>query len=309
MSFSAEIKTELCKLQSLPPCCRKAQCYGMLLFARSFSDRAVSFVTEHPGFARLSASMLAEEAGVFVEMQTKITHRQQMPENCTVTVAGDDQRQQLLLHFGHEPGELHLRLKQENLQGDCCAAAFLRGAFLSCGSVIDPQREYHLEFSVGHRHLAEDLCALFAGLEEISLQPAMINRKGVYVVYLKESEAITDLLTFMGAQNGALELIQVKMFKELRNNVNRRSNCEAANLEKTANAAATQRVAIEKIRDQIGLDQLPPELRELAELRYENPEMSLRELGENLAEPISRSGVNHRLRRILEIAETLPERS
>ena len=99
MSFSAEIKTELCKLQSLPPCCRKAQCYGMLLFARSFSDRAVSFVTEHPGFARLSASMLAEEAGVFVEMQTKITHRQKTPESCTVTVAGDDQRQQLPCRF------------------------------------------------------------------------------------------------------------------------------------------------------------------------------------------------------------------
>jgi hypothetical protein len=126
-------------------------------------------------------------------------------------------------------------------------------------------------------------------------------------LYIKESEAIADLLTFMGAQNGALELMQVKMLKELRNDVNRRSNCETANIMKTANAAAVQRIAIQRIMRFHGLEQLSPELKELAELRYENPAMSLRELGENLSVPISRSGVNHRLQRILEIADTLPQ--
>lgn len=307
MSFSAEIKNELCRVQPQRVCCEKASCYGMVLFARNFSDRAVSIVTEHPGFARLAASQIAEQAGVFVEMQSKITHRKQTPESCTVTVEGDDQRRQLRRYFGHGEQELHLKIHRENLAHPCCFSAFLRGAFLSCGSVINPEKEYHLEFSVVHMHLAKDLAQLLSELPDVSLQPAVINRKGSYVVYLKESEAIADLLTYMGAQTGALELMQVKMLKELRNDVNRRSNCETANIMKTANAAAVQRIAIERIQKYLGLDQLPPELKELAELRYENPGMSLRELGENLSEPISRSGVNHRIRRILEIAETLPQ--
>lgn len=306
MSFSADIKTELCSHQPTTGCCRRAQCYGTLLFARSFSQRAVSLVTEHPVFARAAAALIAEETGVFVELQTKITRRKAAPESCTVTVVGDDQRAQLLHHFGHDPAAVHLRLNQANLENPCCEAAFLRGVFLSCGSVIDPEKEYHLEFSVVHMHLAKDLSSFLSSLLDLKIQPAVIQRKGSFVVYIKESEAIADLLTFMGAQNGALELMQVKMLKELRNDVNRRSNCETANIMKTANAAAVQRLAIERIIRSIGLDQLPPELQELAELRYENPGMSLRELGESLSEPISRSGVNHRLRRILEIADTLP---
>ena len=153
----------------------------------------------------------------------------------------------------------------------------------------------------------KDLLELLNGLEAAELQPALISRKGSYMVYLKGGDAITDLLTFMGAQSGPLELIQVRIMKDLRNDVNRRSNCETANIMKTANAAAVQCIAIERIERFLGLSQLSPELRELAELRMENPEMSLRELGENLSKPISRSGVNHRIQRLLEIADTLPE--
>lgn len=307
MSFSEEIKNELCKLPIERDCCRKALCYGILRFARNFSDRAVSIVTEHPGFARLSASVLAEECGVFVDMQTKITHRKQTPESCTVTVEGDDQRLMLIEHFGHSKDEIHGRINRANLEDDCCHAAFLRGVFLACGSVINPEKEYHLEFSVVHMHLAEDLSQLLSEQMSLHIQPAIIQRKGSYVLYIKESEAIADLLTFMGAQNGSMRLMEIKSLKELRNGVNRRSNCETANIMKTANAAAVQCIAIERIDKFLGLDQLSPELRELAELRYENPDMSLRELGENLSVPISRSGVNHRIQRILDIADTLPE--
>ncbi|MDD5952629.1 MAG: DNA-binding protein WhiA [Oscillospiraceae bacterium] len=305
MSFSAEIKNELCQLPT-DPNCRKALCYGMLRFARSFSDRSMVIVTEHPGFAHLAASVLAEECGVVVDLQTKITHRKQTPESCTVQIEGDDQRGRVLHHFGHDRTEVHGRINRENLQKPGCASAFLRGAFLACGTVINPEKEYHLEFSVVHMHLAEDLSQLLSEVIEMHTMPAIIQRKGSYVVYLKESEAIADLLTYLGAQNGSLELMQVKMVKELRNDVNRRSNCETANIMKTANAAAVQRIAIERIQKHLGLEHLSPELRELCVLRYENPGMSLRELGENLSEPISRSGVNHRLRRILEIAEALP---
>ena len=307
MSFSVEIKNELCRLPAAHDCCRKALCYGMLRFARNFSDRAVSIVTEHPGFARLAATLMAEECGVFVDMQTKITHRKQTPESCTVTVEGDDQRMMVIDHFGHSKDEIHGRINRANLEDECCNSAFLRGVFLACGSVINPEKEYHLEFSVVHMHLAEDLSQLLAEQMDLEVQPSIIQRKGSYVLYIKESEAIADLLTFMGAQNGAMRLMEIKSLKELRNEVNRRSNCETANIMKTANAAAVQCIAIERIDKFLGLDKLSPELRELAELRYENPDMSLRELGENLSTPISRSGVNHRIQRILDLAETLPE--
>ena len=307
MSFSAEVKTELCQIETLPKDCRKALCYGALLFGRRFSEKEITLVTEHPGFGRLLTRQIAEECGVFAEMKTKLTRRASTPETCVVTVEGDDQRLRILGHFGHKPGELQLRIHRENLPDQESVAAFLRGVFLSCGSMIDPEKEYHLEFVVPHKKLAEDLLELLNGLEAAELQPALISRKGSYMVYLKGGDAITDLLTFMGAQSGPLELIQVRMMKDLRNDVNRRSNCETANIMKTANAAAVQCIAIERIERFLGLSQLSPELRELAELRMENPEMSLRELGENLSKPISRSGVNHRIQRLLEIADTLPE--
>lgn len=133
----------------------------------------------------------------------------------------------------------------------------------------------------------------------------MISRKGDFVVYLKGSEQIADLLTYLGAQQASMELIQVKMLKEVRNYVNRTTNFTTANIGKTASAAAQHIRAIQKIERKMGLEGLPEDLRELAQLRLDNPEMSLRELGESLSEPISRSGVNHRLRRILEIAEDI----
>ena len=306
MSFSAEIKQELCNLSSGEGAQRTALCYGMLRFARSCNSQTITLVTEHPGFARFASDLIVEECGVFVDMETKITHRKQAPESCTVTVAGDDQQNKVLEHFPGIHDGVAARIDHRFLQEPGCAAAFLRGVFLSCGTVINPEREYHLELSAVHMHLAEDLCNLLSSLEELSIQPSVICRKGSVVVYLKESEAIADFLTYIGAQNGALELMQVKMMKELRNDVNRRSNCETANIMKTANAAAVQRIAIERIQKYMGLEQLSPELKELCELRYENPGMSLRELGENLSVPISRSGVNHRIQKILELAETLP---
>ncbi len=151
--------------------------------------------------------------------------------------------------------------------------------------------------------LAGDLSLLLSQVEDLGLSPAITNRKGAFVVYLKESECIADLLTLMGAPQSAMELMQVKMLKEVRNNVNRKMNFETANLDKTAAAAARQLIAIEAIMEHMGLEQLPEDLQEIARLRYENPDMSLRELGESLSEPLTRSGVNHRLRRLMELAE------
>lgn len=221
---------------------------------------------------------------------------------------GDDQRNLLLHAFGHETGEINLRIHRKNIVCPECLASFLRGAFLCCGTVTDPNKEYHLEFVVPYSNLAKDLLVALQMCGVERLQPGLTNRRGSFVVYSKGMEQVTDLLTYLGAPAAAMELMQVKMLKEVRNQINRRTNFETANLDKTASAAARQVLAIQKIAESTGLGELPEELRELAELRLQNPEMSLRELGESLSPPLSRSGVNHRLQRIVDLAETLPER-
>ena len=173
---------------------------------------------------------------------------------------------------------------------------------MSCGTVTNPQKDYHLEFSINHRKLAQDLVTLLEEVEGLHLQPSITQRKGSFVVYIKDSEQIADLLTYMGAPTAAMTLMQAKMVKEVRNYVNRTTNFETANIDKTASASARQVVAIRHLQETVGLDNLPEDLREMAYLRLENPEMSLRELGEALS--ISRSGANHRIQRLMEMAKT-----
>lgn len=268
--------------------------------AKRFSLPAASLTTEHLEAARRAADLTAEISHVIVDLSARITRRQTYSSQ--VSVLGEDEREKLLHVFGHTGYEPNLRLNYANLENPCCTAAFLRGVFLSCGSVTNPEREYHLELVVPFQLLAQDLQLLLTRAEGLDLQPAVTNRKGSFIVYLKGSEQIADFLTLIGAPHNSMELMQVKMLKEVRNDVNRKMNFETANLDKTATASARQLIAIEAIQTHIGLEQLPEDLQEIARLRYENPDMSLRELGENLATPLSRSGVNHRLRRLTEIA-------
>ncbi len=306
MSFASELKTELCKAVPQNSCCRKAECYGMLLFGRNFSKNAVTITTGNSAAAHRAAQLTAEIAGAIVDVSTTVSRRKERQNAFTVSVSGEDQRDAVLSCFGHTGSEISLRINHANLENECCASAFLRGAFLTCGTVTDPNKDYHLEFVVPFMNLAKDLSALISAIYELNLQPGLLKRKGSYIVYLKGSERVADLLTFIGAGNASMELMQAKMFKELRNNVNRKTNFETANLDKTAQAAAAQVIAIEKILNSPGgVSVLPEELQELVMLRYRNPEMSLRELGETLSEPLSRSGINHRLQRIVDIANDL----
>ena len=195
-----------------------------------------------------------------------------------------------------------MRINRANLECESCAATYLRGLFLSCGVVTDPSSDYHLEFSVPYYNLSRDLTVLLA---ECCLRAELARRGGCHIVYFKESEQIEDFLTLIGAPVSSMRLMEVKVMKTVRNHVNRTTNCETANLNKTVSAAASQVQDIRLIQQTVGLSYLEPELRELAELRLQNEEMSLRELAATLSHPISRSGVNHRLRRILEFAEKL----
>ena len=189
------------------------------------------------------------------------------------------------------------------LEDDVSVSAFLRGAFISCGSVNNPEKDYHLEFAVPYRNLCRDLVKLISGVDRLMYTLKIVERKGIYVAYLKDSEQISDLLAFMNAPIASMNIIETKIIKEIRNNTNRKINSEVANMKKTITASMKQIKAIEKIRDCSGLESLSSELRDVAVMRLENPDMSLRDIGKNLNPPISRSGVNHRLQKLMELAE------
>ena len=186
----------------------------------------------------------------------------------------------------------------------CCRRAYIRGAFLAAGSVNDPKKNYHLEFVLAERETAEQLQGL---INSFRLEAKVVERKEHFVVYLKEGEQIVDLLNVMEAPVALMDLENVRIVKEMRNDINRKVNCETANLNKVVGAAVKQLEDIAYIEETIGLSSLSEQLEEVARLRLKYPDTSLKELGSYLAAPVGKSGVNHRLRKISNIAETLRE--
>lgn len=297
MSFASQVKAELAQLSPASLCCRKAQAYGMAQGGHSFGRGGVSLQTENQTIALLYRALLTEVTGADFRLQQPSGER----GFYLVCTATQQDTARVLAAFGHSEKDVAVRLNRANLECDGCAHAYLRGLFLSCGTVSNPQSSYHLECCVPYYNLSRDLPHLFA---EAGIRVRCVRRKGDHILYVKESEQIEDCLTVMGAVNATLELMNVKLVKDIRNKTNRVINCENANIDKTVAAAAAQLQAVNRIRQKTGgLDALPPELRELAELRLQNPDMSLRELGQALETPISRSGVNHRMQRILAFAQ------
>ena len=187
---------------------------------------------------------------------------------------------------------------------NCCKRAYIRGAFLAAGSISDPEKMYHLEFACSNETYSEDLKNL---INSFGLDAKIVKRKEHYIVYIKEGEQIVDLLNIMGAHKALLDLENIRIIKDMRNNVNRKVNCETANLNKTVNAAVRQIEDIELILERMDLSQLPQSLSDMAHLRLEYPDSSLKELGQLLNPPVGKSGVNHRLRKLAEIADSLRE--
>lgn len=297
MGFSAKVKAELCTVKTEKKCCRKAEAYGMVLFSRFYSKSAIAVQTENENTAKRYYSLLYAATGVSCDIAVP----KQNSGLYTVSVKNRDIHK-VLDFFSHTGAELVLRLNRANLEYDCCVYAFLRGAFLTCGTVTDPNSEYHLEFLIPRKKLATDFMTL---LSECGLSPKLTERKGAAIVYFKESEAIEDIFTMMQATNSSLALMNIKILKDVRNRVNRRTNCETANIDRTMRAAEEQIKAIEKIEARGGIGSLPSELYEIAFLRKNNPYESLSELSKMMKTPLSRSGINHRLKKIIEYAESL----
>jgi len=216
----------------------------------------------------------------------------------TGAVMSEEQIQALLQKLGN----LEEPVSQLLIKNSCCQRAFLRGAFLCIGSMSDPQKSYHLEFVCTDEDKAKQLQGVIQGFD---IDAKIVLRKKYYVVYLKEGSGIVDLLNVCEAHVSLMEFENLRILKDMRNSINRRVNCEAANITKTVNAATRQIEDIEYIRDHYGFQNLPENLRQMAEVRLENPDAPLKELGEYLNPPVGKSGVNHRLRKLSELAERI----
>lgn len=302
MSFSQSVKEELCSV--ITDRDKEYAClYGMLLFCRRFGAEEIQFQTEN----RLAADMFSRLSDKIIGRSGTVSISEKKKKNgsslYSLTVPSEPDREEMIFRFRISSSKLIHRI-QEDIIDNNNVFAFLAGAFISCGSVTEPIKEYHLEFAVPFEELCTDLKNM---LERLGIMSKYVERKGLYVLYFKGSEDIEDMLTLMGATKSSIELMNVKILKDVRNKANRIANCDAANIERTLKASEKQIEDIEYIMNTEGFESLTPELRNMAELRLENPDVSLKELGEMLDKPVGRSGANHRLKKLMEIADQIRE--
>lgn len=269
----------------------------MLLFSRTLTSGHICFQSESCIAAELFVTLFRS---IF---KKELKRQENIRRNGTVLYSYDiDDEATINETFSKYRFSDNVRTINSEIIATNSLGVFAAGVFLACGSVNDPSKEYHLEFSVPDKGLAGELEVL---LGDIGVNARTVVRRGQYIVYIKGSECIEDTLTFIGAQQCTLELMNVKIYKDVRNKANRIANCDAANIDKVVNAAMKQIEDIRLIESTAGLDSLTDELREVAELRLDNIDMSLQEIGESLSVQISRSGVNHRFKKIAKIAEEI----
>jgi len=301
MSFSFSVKEEIA--QSISNKQKSKAClYGMLMFCKTFSPTQITLQTENLIVAELFKKLVGQATNDLNAVTVYTTIKKNNISLYSLKVEKPSRRKALFEHFNLEFLKHPRRIDKTKIGKEKYLSCFISGAFLTCGSVNDPLKEYHFEFVIPTLDLCNDLGQL---LLDFGILAKHTERKTSQIVYIKESENIEDLLTFMGAPKSALEIMNVKILKDVRNKINRAVNCDSANIEKTLNAAEKQIADIELIDKKIGFSSVSEDLREIAELRLENPDWTLKELGENVNPPISRSGANHRLARIAKIADGL----
>lgn len=291
MSFAADLKNELSKIKQ-DKCCDFAELCGMLLFSKRSKNEKIIFSTSNECVAKKIIKLFL---------------------NCfditpTLSLAGSSESRYFNIYFNSTSIKKTVfnKIKQADifafLKRECCSSAFFRGVFLSCGSISDPNKSYHLEFVVSNTEKANYLTEL---LEKQNFNPKISGRKSSVAVYFKNSNTIEELITKMGASQYTLELIGIKIYKSMRNKYNRINNCETANLTRTVNASVDQINAINYLEKSGKISVLPTEIYNVAILRKNNPDASLSKLCELFEEDISRSGMNHRLQKLVKIANNL----
>ncbi len=305
MSFTAEVKDELSRVEPVRGCCSKAELAALVRIEGTLHisgpDRyRLEVATETAPVARTVIKLLHKVYGVKTELTVRrsVLHK---TNNYLITVPTQPKLPAALRDLGimGDTG-FSLGIDPALVKRECCAIAYLRGAFLGGGFVADPHGDFHFELTAESEQLAEDLVKL---MTRFDIEARVAKRRGTFAVYLKGAEPIITFLALVGAHRALLRTEDVRIIKSMRNDVNRLVNAEIANQQKTAEAALGQIEAIELLAAVKGFENLPPALRELAELRIANPDVSLRELGELADPPLSKSAVYHRVRRIEEMAE------
>lgn len=311
MSFSAETKNELARVISNYDYCNMTELAAIVRLAGSIQIAGyrkvnLKITTELNSVARKVFKLLKQNFGINTTISVNKNQMLKRNNSYVLIVTSEMGSENLLRKLGIlEPGDGFYtvnKVPESLLQNEECIRAFIRGAFIGGGSISDPGKNYHMEFVTNNEDFAKSLKDL---INKLGFNCKVVSRKNNFVVYLKESEQISDLLSIIGAHNALLSLQNTKIVKAMRNNVNRIVNCETANLSKTVNASVRQIENIKIIQDTIGISSLPENLQEIARIRLECEDMSLKELGEMLEPPIGKSGVNHRLRKIEEIANDL----
>jgi DNA-binding protein WhiA len=311
LSFTAEIKGELCRL-STNPCCQKAELAALVLtngnLQISRGGLHLNIVTEHAAIARRLYSLFK---GVFgLSPRVLARKRARLKKNLTymVQIPEPEQVRRIVGDLGiMTEGNLNTSISGELIRRRCCRQAYLRGCFLAGGAVSNPENSgYHLEMATEYPAQGEGIRRILA---EMEIKSGLVRRKQQHVVYVKDSEQIADLLSLLGTSQARLNLENARIVKEIRNTVNRLVNCETANVNKTVEAAQRQVQAIRELAGSLGLEDLPPGLAQVARLRMEMPAATLEELGQAADPPLGKSAINYRLRRIIQLADELKEKS
>ena len=314
MTFSSKIKNELSRTEIINECCAKAEIAALLrttgyINLKGFNKIEIEISTENAAVARRIFKLLKIIYNISTEVSVKKSNRLKKNNNYSIKI--EDEKVKSFLQDTNliKDEEINFMnfdfsVPKNLIKKDCCKRAYIKGSFMGCGSISDPEKSYHAEFVNNKEEHSQGLCEL---MKTYDINAKTIFRKNYYITYIKEGEQISDLMAVMGSHNALLDFENVRVVKETRNRINRVINCETANLDKIVDTSMRQIRQIKVLKKYKAIDKLPENLRELAYLRLKHSNASLKELGVMLNPPLGKSGVNHRLRRIEEIAEELLE--
>ena len=296
MSFSYNTKNELCRFLPDGTCCAVSECYGMLLFGNTFSSREIKIIT---GNQKLGKRLIERFSSAFSVAFDTLPDEGKVGKQAYV-ITDPGKLGKVFEAYGVSPGSLlahHVNLGV--IEEECCRRSYIRGAFLTGGAITNPEKSYHLELVTDHFNVSRET---FSILLDMGFNPKDTARSGNYITYFKQSSAIEDFLTLIGAPLHAMKLMSAKIEKDVRNTVNRKVNCDTANVTKTVDASVAQTRAIKKAMAAGAFESLPEKLKQTALLRLQNPEMSIKELADISKPPVTKSCLNHRLRKIVQLS-------
>jgi len=298
VSFSAAAKAEACRILPHKRCCALAECFGILLFCNSFQEDSIKIITESREFAYILPKLFKKAFDMDFDSYPSLAS----PGKLVFQIWDPEKIGDIMESFGFSPEDtLALHVNFPVIEEECCKTAFLRGAFLAGGSVTDPVKGYHLELTTTHSSVARETDVLIR--ETMHFVPKLASRGGGQVLYLKQSELISDFLTFLGAPVAAMGIMEARLEKELNNKVNRRCNCDDANISKVVEAAQEQLSAIRVLREAELLEKLPGKLKQAADAREANPSASLSELAAMMEPPITKPAMNNRMKKLIQMAK------